>query len=100
MVEKVFLKMPNLLMLIKLECITSKKPSSHDMTAAELLIVFSTKVNLLHFLCLSAPKVLSSESDKAKLFAENFSKNFNLEHSDIYLHAFPSRTNLQLQNTY
>ena len=43
-------------------------------------------------------EVLSSASDKAKLFAENFSKNYNLDHSGISLHVFPSRTNLKLHN--
>ena len=44
------------------------------------------------------PKVLSSASDKAKLFAENFSKNPNLDDSGISLAIFPSRTNLKLHN--
>ena len=42
--------------------------------------------------------MLSSASDKAKLFAENFSKNSNLDDSGITLPAFPSRTNLKLHN--
>ena len=42
--------------------------------------------------------MLSSASDKAKLFAENFSKNCNLDDSGISLPAFPSRTNLKLYN--
>ena len=42
--------------------------------------------------------MLSSASDKAKLFAENFSKNSNLDDSGISLPAFPSRTNLKLHN--
>ena len=37
-------------------------------------------------------------SDKAKLFAENFSKNSNLDDSGISLPSFPSRTNLNLHN--
>ena len=41
-------------------------------------------------------EVLSSASDKAKLFTENFSKNSNLDDSGISLLAFPSRTNLKL----
>ena len=41
---------------------------------------------------------LSSASDKAKLFPENFSKNSNLADSGISLHDFPSRTNLKLHN--
>ena len=42
--------------------------------------------------------MLSSASDKAKLFAENFSMNSNLDDSVISLHVFPSRTNLKLHN--
>ena len=43
-------------------------------------------------------EVLSFASDKAKLFAENFSKNSNLDDSGISLPVFPSRTNLKLHN--
>ena len=42
--------------------------------------------------------MLSSASDKAKLFAKNISKNSNLDDSGIYLPVFPSRTNLKLHN--
>ena len=42
--------------------------------------------------------VLSSASDKAKLFAKNFSKNSNLDDTGISLPVFPSRTNLKLRN--
>ena len=42
------------------------------------------------------PELFSSASDKAKLFAENFSKNSNLDGSGISLPVFPSRTNLRL----
>ena len=42
--------------------------------------------------------MLSSASDKAKLFAENFCKNSNLDDSGISLPVFPSRTNLKLHN--
>ena len=42
--------------------------------------------------------MLSSASDKAKLFAKNFSKNSNLDYSDISLSGFLSRTNLKLHN--
>ena len=45
-------------------------------------------------------EVLSSASDQAKLFDENFSKNPNLEDSGICLPVFPSRTNLKLHNIY
>ena len=43
-------------------------------------------------------EVLPSSSDKAKLFAKNFSKNSNLDDSGISLPVFPSRTNLKLHN--
>ena len=46
----------------------------------------------------NGPEVLSSTSDKAKLFAKNFSKNSNLDDSGISLPVFPSRTNLKLHN--
>ena len=42
--------------------------------------------------------MLSSVSDTAKLFAENFSENSNLHDSGISSHVFPSRTNLKLHN--
>ena len=44
------------------------------------------------------PEVLSSAFDNAKVFAEKFSKNSNLDDSDISLPVFPSRTNLKLDN--
>ena len=43
-------------------------------------------------------EVLSSASDKAKLFAENFALNCNLDDSGISLPFFPYRTNLKLHN--
>ena len=46
----------------------------------------------------NGPEVLSSASDKARLFAKNFSKNSNLDDSGISLPVFPSRTNLKLHN--
>ena len=42
--------------------------------------------------------MLSSASDKKKLFAENFFKNSNLNDSGISLPVFPSRTNLNLHS--
>ena len=42
--------------------------------------------------------MLSIASDKAKLFAENFSKNSNLDDSVISLPVLPSRTNLKPHN--
>ena len=48
----------------------------------------------------NTPEVLSSASDKAKLFAETFFNNSNLDDSGISSPVFPSRTNLKLQNNY
>ena len=42
--------------------------------------------------------MVSSASDKAKLFDKNFFKNCNLDDSGISLPVFPSRTNLKLHN--
>ena len=46
----------------------------------------------------NGPEVLSSASDKAKVFSVNFSKNSNLDESGISLPVFPSRTNWELHN--
>ena len=46
----------------------------------------------------NSPEVLSSASDKAKLFAKIFSKNSNLDDLGISLPVFLSRTNLRLHN--
>ena len=43
-------------------------------------------------------EVLSSASDKAKLFPENFTKISNLDVSGISLLVSPSRTNLKLRS--
>ena len=42
--------------------------------------------------------MLPFASDKAKLFPKIFSKNFNLDASDILLPVLPLRTYLKLQN--
>ena len=44
--------------------------------------------------------MLSSPSDKAKLFAKNFSENCNLDELGISLPVLPSGTNLKLHNVY
>ena len=53
----------------------------------------STIFSLFH-----GPEMLSSASDKAKLLAENLSKNSNLDDTVISLPAFLSRTNLKMRN--
>ena len=52
-------------------------------TFGELLIVFSTMVNMSPLF--SGPELLSSASDKAKLFVKNFSRTSNLDDSGISL---------------
>lgn len=44
------------------------------------------------------PGILSSASNKRKLYAEIFSENDNLGDFGSSLPAFPCRTNLKLQN--
>ena len=89
-IAKGFLKLPNLHILIKQESITSQKLGitnsflNKDKSAIPLLF--------------NSTEVLSSASDKTKLFAENFSKNSNLDDSGISLPIFPSRTNLKVHN--
>ena len=60
--------------------------------------VFNKVKSALHPL-FNGAEVLSSASDKAKLFAKNVSKNSNLNDSAFYLPVFFSRTNLKLHNT-
>ena len=43
-------------------------------------------------------EALPSASDKAKIFAKNFSKKSNLDDSGVSLPVFPSRANLKLHN--
>ena len=51
-------------------------------------------------LLFNCPEVLSSATDKVKLFDKNFFNNSNFENSGIPLPDFPSRTNLKLHNIY
>ena len=67
-------------------------------TFGELLIVFSIKVNLLYFLYSTNQRCCLLASDKAKLFAKNFSKSSNLDDSGFSLSVFFSRTNLKLHS--
>ena len=83
-------------MLIKQESITSLKLGSRDFgwIADSVLNKGKSAIPLLF----NSPEVSCSASDKAKLFAENFSKNSNLDDSGILLPVFSSRTNLKLHN--
>ena len=48
----------------------------------------------------NCPVLLSSTSNKVKLFAKNFPKNSNLDDYGISLPVFPSITNLKLHNIF
>ena len=67
-------------------------------TFGKLLIVFSQQDKSAIPPLFNGPEVLSSASNKAKLFAKNFSKNSNLDDCGISLPVFPSKTNLKLHN--
>ena len=78
------------------ESITSQKLGSRDFWRIANSVLNKGKSAIPPLF--NGPKVLSSASDKANLFAKNFSKNSNLVDSGISLPVFPSRTNLKLHN--
>ena len=78
------------------ESVTSQKLGSRDFWQIANSVLNKGKSAVPHLF--NGPKVLSSTSDKAKLFAENFSKNSILDGSRSSLPVFPSRTNLKLHN--
>ena len=78
------------------ESITSQKLGSRDFLRSANSVLNKGKSAML--LLLNGPEVLTSSSDKAKLFAKNSPKNSNLDDSRISLPIFPSRTNLKLHN--
>ena len=84
------------------ESVTSQKltepiPRNITFQLSRLLVNCSKGKSAIRPL-INGPEVLLSASDKAKLFAENFSKNSNLDDSSISLLVFLSRTNLKLHN--
>ena len=78
------------------ESITSQKLGSRDFWRIANSVLSKGKSSIP--LLFNSLEVLSSVSHKAKLFAENFSKNSNLDGSGTSLPVFPSRTNLKLHN--
>ena len=81
-------------MLIKQESITSQKLGSQDFWRIAISVLNKGKSAIPPLF--NNLEMLSSASDKAKLFAEKFSKNSNLVDSGISLPVFPSRANLKL----
>ena len=78
------------------ESITSQKFGSRDFWRIANSVLNKGKSAITPLF--NGPEVLPSASDKAKLFLKDFSKNSNLDDSDISLPVFPSRTNLKLRN--
>ena len=78
------------------ESITSQKLGSQDFWRIANSVLNKGKSAIPPLL--NGLELLSSASDKAKLFAKNFSKNSNLFGSGISLPVFPSRANLKLHN--
>ena len=78
------------------ESITSQKLGSRDFWRIANSVLNKGKSAIPPLF--NGPEVLSSGSDKAKLFAKNFSKNSNLDDPGVSLPVFPSRTNLKLHN--
>ena len=76
------------------EPITSQKRGSRDFCRIANSVFNNGKSAISPLF--NIPEVLSSASNKTKLFIENFSKNSHLDESSIFLPVFPSRTNLQL----
>ena len=77
------------------ESITSQKLGSHDFWRIANSVLNKGKSAIPPLF--NGLEVLSSASDKAKLFAENFSLNANLDDPSVSLLVFPSRTNLKLE---
>ena len=80
------------------ESITSQKLGSRDFWRIANSVLNKGKSAIPSLFTRS--KVLSSASDKAKLFAEKFSLNSNLDDSGVSLPVFPSKTNLTLHNIF
>ena len=78
------------------ESITSQKLGSRDFWQIANSVLKKGKSAIPPLI--NGPELLSSASDKAKLFAKNFSKISNLDDSGISLPVFPCRTNLKLHN--
>ena len=78
------------------ESITSQKLGSQDFWQITNSVLNKGKSAIPPLF--NGPDVLTSASDKAKLFSKNFSRNSNLDDSVISLPVFPSRTNLKLHN--
>ena len=78
------------------ESITSQKLGSRELWRIPNSVLNKDKFAMPPLF--NGPEVLSSASDKAKLFAKIFSKNSNLDDAGVSLPVFPSKTSLKLYN--
>ena len=93
---KAIMKLPNLHVLMKLKTPSLPRNLTQDFWRIANSVLNKGKSAIPPIF--NGLEVLSSASDKAKLFAKIFLKNSNLGDSGISLPAFPSRTNLKLHN--
>ena len=86
--------------LLKLHILLKEKSTSlsNNLALETLLrnVLSKSKSTILPLF--NIPELLSSASDKAKSFVENFSKYSNLDDSGISLPVFPCRADLKLHN--
>ena len=80
------------------ETITSQKLDTRDFWRVTNSVINKSKSAISPLF--NDPNVLSSASDKVKLFDKNFSKNSNLDDLGISVPFFLSRTNLKLHNIF
>ena len=80
------------------ESITSQKLGSHDFWRIANSVLNKGKSAIPPLF--NGLEMLSSASNKTKMFAENFSLNANIDDSDICLPVFLFRTNLKLDNFF
>ena len=78
------------------ELITSQKLGSRDFWQIANSVLNKGKFAITPLF--NGTEVLSSASDRAKLFVQNISKNSNLDDSGIFLPIFPPVNNLKLHN--
>ena len=96
-IAKGFLKSQNLLMLIKKDSVTSQKLGSRNIlpiAKSDLKNDKSTVLLLINVM------MCFFTSNRAKLFALNFSRDFHFDESGICLSAFSPWTNLKMCNIY
>ena len=98
-VARGFFELANLYILIKQKSLSLYRNVTLR-TFGKFLIMFSTRVNLLHIPLFNSPDLLPSAPDKAKLFTKNFSRSSYLHDSDISLPVFLPERHNKLHNIF